>query len=346
MTKDRSLDEMTESLISDMAQASDKGKKLEGALVEEPNTEDPTKEAFSKEVQETLKNTQQEVIGLTKASADPQAQNSWVAARELIERFQPVPWFIWRLSNFVLGKPGKIGKVNEGLVLGLRRLLFAAASDATLGKGEKINDMRAALKTLTSDSIAAISVIHAVSRKIGHSPSERIYRPLLDDAIVRAKIGYHVGKHSENFGAGRGMLAGFAGRAGLVIEVVSGATGQAKNALDELATGASIGEIGLKIYGCDPLQVSAMLLSACGCGKDSAFGVVRYSLGSQETANEEQQRWFSAFTVVESVRQQKIGNVTEEHWQRLSIDTRAKRDDLVDQTKKIVRRGHEWNWVV
>ncbi len=344
MSKDRPLEEVTENLISDLAKSKGSRKSEDGALLEEPSADQKGKDQFSAEVGEALRATEKDVVNLIGKSGTP--PGAWQVARELVERFQPVPWFIWRLSNFVLGKPGKIGKVNDGLVFGLRRLLFAAGSDATLGSGEKVNDMRTALKVIAPDVIAATAVIHAICRRIGHSHSERIYRPLLDDALIRAKLGFYVGRQNELFGPGRGMLAGFAGRAGLVIQVVSGDTGQAKSALDQLASGASLGEIGHKVYGCDPLQVSAMLLSASGCGKDAAFGVVRYSIQNNEAENSEQKRWFSAFSAVECARMHKFGKIEEEDWSTLGFETRAKRDELADLSKKIVRRGHEWNWIV
>ena len=45
---------------------------------------------------------------------------------------------------------------------------------------------------LPSDVVAASSVIHAVCRRLGTRQFERIWRPILDDAILRARIGYLV----------------------------------------------------------------------------------------------------------------------------------------------------------
>ena len=346
--KDDTLEGVTENLIANMAKSPRTKREPEGALVEEPESEGASKNEFSREIERTLKSTENELLGLIKSDRSPSVQTTWQVARTVVEKFQPVPWFIWRLSNFVLGKPAKIGKVTEGLVLGLRRLLFAAASDETLGKGGKVNQIRNALTVLPSDVIAAVAVMHSICRRMSQAHFERIWRPLLDDAIVRSKIGYFVGRECEEFGPGRGILAGFSGRAGLVVQMNFGESAQAKSALDSLAGGAQIREVGLKFYDCEPLQVSAMLLSACGCGRDAAFGVVRYAASAAEhtVENQEQQRWLAAFTIVEHMRVGKSVDIAEECWIALGFDSRAKRDGLVDATKKILRKGHEWNWLV
>jgi predicted house-cleaning NTP pyrophosphatase (Maf/HAM1 superfamily) len=305
-------------------------------------------DAFALQLASTLSETERELSSLSDPSSAMNAA-SWQKARKVVEQFQPVPWFIWRLCNYVLGQSGKINtRLPEGFVLGLRKLLCAAASDRVLGKGEKVENLKTALSVVSSDAIAAVSVIHAVSRRLSSFQFERMWRPMLDDAILRCHIGCFVGERNPSFGAGRGMLAGFAGRSGLAILISTGELEQARRALELLATGTQISQVGLKVYECDPLQVSALLLSACGCGRDAAFGTV--SFGSPEGAklvrNEEQKRWLAAYTITESIRTGTLETVPAEYWTVMSFESEQEREDLGKDVKKMVRRGHGWNWLI
>lgn len=317
------------------------GVELVSEPVEVPND-------FNTELAQTLKETEQAISEQYPSLAANGAQ-SWTIAREVVQNFRPVPWFVWRLSNFVLGKPGQINPVSEGLVFGLRRLLFAAASDATLGSGMKVNNVRRALEVLEPDVVAAIAVIHAVCRRLSSYQFDRIWRPMLDDALLRSQIGLMVGQNQPSFGAGRGMLAGFAGRCGLTILLASGSLEQAREALEMLATGAEFREVGAKLFGCDPLQVSAMTLSAAGCGRDAAFGTVNYAAKvdlEKVVENEEQLRWLAAFTITESVRTGKLSELDPRLWEVFDLDPVSAAEELQNRVRTMVRRGHGWHWIV
>lgn len=334
------------SIVSDMVASRDGRPAPQADLVVEPE-KTPEADSFTVELEKTLKETESAVLKISEAADALQAQ-SWQKARTLIEAFKPVPWFIWRLSNFVLGNPGPARKATEGLVFGLRRLLFAAASDPILGVGSKVNGVHQALEVLKPDVLAAVAVIHGICRRLSSHQHERIWRPILDDAMVRAQIGFYVGSENPHFGAGRGMLAGFAGRCGLALLIASGDLEQARRALELLATGAEIKQVGLQIYGCDPLQISAMTLSASGCGRDAAFGTVAYStLGKarEVSPNATQIGWQAAFTVAECIRTNRVNEISEELWQALNYCDEAQRNELQAKAKTILRRGHGWNWL-
>lgn len=322
-------------------------KETSGGLVVEPEANDE-KTRFVGQLDRTLKEAELELKNLSGKTSQGKESAAWEEARRLITKFQPVPWFIWRLSNFVLGKPGTVNRVSEGFVLGLRRLLFAAASDRILGAGEKVNNVRQALEILPSDVVAAMSVIHGVCRRLGTWEHERIWGPMVDDAILRASIGYFVGRSCESFGPGRGMLAGFSGRCGLAIMIACGDLEKARQALEMLAAGDEISEVGLKIYGCSPLQVSAMLLSACGCGRDAACGTVGYASADPlgVVTNEEQLKWLAAFSVTELVRMNQSDKIDRQYWQILELDSEDKQEALLAYTTRATRQGHGWNWLV
>lgn len=317
-----------------------------GDLIVEP--EEGDRAEFSSQLERTLEETERQARRIGAQASAPDRDRSWERAREIVADFRPAPWFIWRLVNFVLGQSGQINSISEGLVFGLRRLIFAAASDPVLGCGEKVNDVRQALKIVPADVIAATALIHAVCRRMHSRPFERIWRPVLDDALLRARIGHRVGMYDPQFGPGRGMLAGFAGRCGLAVLISSGELDQARQALEMLATGAPINKVGLGVYQCEPLHVSALLLSAGGCGRDAAFGTAGYSLRDYGVAageNLDQQKWLAAFVICEGVRLMKEDLVDEGSWTVLGFVNTLDREALFSETRKAVRQGHGWNWM-
>lgn len=330
-----------------MSDGSGDNKERLAGLVVESDAGDSTSN-FTQELETELRLTEQAVIDKRNITASPEETRSWSMARTVIQKFQPVPWFIWRLSNYVLGNPGQINNINEGFVMGLRRLLFATASDSTLGSGQKVNDVRKALKVLSADVVAATSVIHAICRRLSTKEFERIWRPILEDAILRAHIGSILGQYDSTFGQGRGMLAGFSSRAGLAILLSSGDLEQAREALELLATGKEIADVGFKVYQCNPLQVSAMMLSAAGCGRDAAFGTVSYAYqdGTNVVENKEQLKWLAAFTITESIRAGKLDEMDPSLWESLSLNDEQTRQGILDATKKVIRRGHGWGWLL
>lgn len=334
-------------LLTEMILSGDSKEESPADLIVEPKSREG-RESFTQDLTEALRQTEKELANLQAAAQGAKQSEAWSRAMTVVQQFHPVPWFIWRLSNFAIGKPGTVNKVSEALVLGLRRLLFAAASDPALGVGRKVNSNREALEILSSDVIAAISIIHAVSRRLLSRPFERIWRPILDDALIRARIGYFVGKEVPNFGSGRGMLAGFSGRAGLAVLISTGDVDMARQCLESLATGGDIGEVGMKLYGCEPVQVSALLLSASGCGKDAAYGTVAFSALDPKAlvSSEEQKRWLAAFTIVEAFRMNSWEGVDNSHWDIMNITQESQKKLIMDETRKLIRQSHGWSWLV
>ena len=315
------------------------------------DTNEPNENDFDKKLKQTLEITQNEI-----SSALEQAKNisipktQWDEAKKVVEQFQPVPWFIWRLAHFVFGKPGRPNNAGEGMVLGLKKVLLAAASDKVLGKGEPVTRTRDAIKAVRSDVVAATSVIHSISRKLTTKQFSRVWEPILEDAITRAHIGYFVGQMNLDFGPGRGMLAGFAGRIGLAILIANGTEYQAELTLQGLSQGKTLREVGLQTYGADPLQVSAMVLSACGCGKEAAIGTVAYA-NESDTINIgeqsfEQKQWLAAFIITENARMGQLSEVKEDHWKELGFYQDSDKEDLAQLVKLLIRKGHGWEWIV
>jgi len=303
---------------------------------------------FHDVIQKTLEETEHALAGLAGANGSLGQAATWQRARQIVEEFRPVPWFIWRISNFVFGTSGQIRPIPQGLVFGMRRLLFAAASDPLLGGAARVSDVAAALRVLKPDVIAAVSVMHALCRKLASRPLDRYWRPILDEALNQAQVGFALGAEEPDFGSGRGLLAGFAGSLGFAILLASGDEAQAQQANERLARGETIQDVTLSLYGCDPVQISAMTLSAAGCGRDCSFGLVSHALHTPGCLlpDPNQAQWLAAFSIISALQQNMATRIGEDSWEFLNFSSETQKAALLNHAKKVTRRGHGWSWIV
>jgi hypothetical protein len=165
---------------------------------------------------------------------------------------------------------------------------------------------------------------------------------------MRAGIGYFVGTMCEDFGPGRGMLAGFAGRVGLAVLIASGSSEQAQNAIALLAGGKPIEAVALDLYGCEPLHIAAMVLSAAGCGRESVLGIAAYSLSESDKVglNRSQRMWLAALTITERVRAGETDKVPQADWELMGYEVEEERHELSEIVTTLKRRGHGWGWML
>lgn len=223
--------------------------------------------------------------------------------------------------------------------------LEAAASAPAQPEEIEVKNLEHAVQIIGADVAASVCFIHAVCRRVANSVSEKVWRPILDDALLRAHMGYLVGRSSRGFGPGRGMMAGFCGRSGLAILIGSGSIDQAQAALSGLAAGVEIGQICTKVYGCNPLQVAAMAAVSAGFNRDIAVGVGSYN--AEDTAvvsASEQDRWLSAFSIVENLRMNRRDDIDPNSWLVLAY-TEAHKAELMKKIQNVQRRGHGWGWL-
>jgi hypothetical protein len=305
-------------------------------------------DAFVRQIASELEETAGDIRALAVGSLSPSHEESLVVAKRIVQEFQPVPQFIWRIAHFTMGRAGRVNKLSDGNLFGLKKLVLAIGKDKVLGKTTPMLTTRAVLDSVSSDVIAAVSVIHAIGRKLQNREFQAVWGPILDDALMRAGIGYFVGTMCEDFGPGRGMLAGFAGRVGLALLIATGTNEQAQTAIARLAGGQRIEDVALELYGCEPLHVSAMVLSAAGCGRESVLGLASFTMTerAQASLSNPQKIWLSALTITESVRAGTADQVSEDHWARMGYEVVEERAELNEITTTLKRRGHGWNWML
>lgn len=325
---------------------------------EEDEDEDEDEDSFSAEVEEDeyeqtvdqdVRDAGKLLAGEVDAFEGPGGA-SWQAATDIVNRVRPVPWLLWVLIRSVYGKSGELGSPDPVAFWAVGNLMKRAAADQTLGSGkkgeEKTRSLTKAVRTIGLDVAGTLCFMHAVCRRVSGSLPERVWRPLLDDALLRAHIGFLSGEFSPVFSPGRGMLAGFSGRCGLAIQIAAGTSAQAEKALAGLASGIEIGEVCEDVYGCDPLQVAALALIGGGCNRDIALGVAAFGRGHGEVVQgSEQHLWFSAFSVVEHMRMGSGDAIGDAEWRALAYDP-AKKEALAAEVQLVQRRGHGWRWVI
>jgi len=272
---------------------------------------------------------------------------SWDTARELVSSFQPVPTFLWSGIRGVLHADAEDNNVHPLAFSALKTLMFKGAKDHTLSNGrlKSENDLSAAINLIGKDVAAALCLIHAVVRKIAKRLPERVWQPIVDDALLRAQIGYYVGQYSVGFGCGKAMLAGFSGRSGLGVQVASGDLASAQEAVAFLATGEDINDVGFSVYGCDPLQVSAMTLVAAGCGRSAAIGTACYSWAHDKVElGSEEYKWLAAFSLVENIRIGHSDRIAAEHWEAMNL-VGERKVALWNELNRLKRLGTSWRWI-
>jgi hypothetical protein len=305
---------------------------------------------FDNHIAQELINGQQEVVEFTRSAnpVDERAEESYTRARELVNAARPVPQIIWRICSFVLGRPNNINQLSEGLLFGLKRLVLAIGSDPTLSAGRrKLSSVREVTEVVPSDLLAASAVMHAVCRRLQTKDLRGVWGPVLEDALLRAHIGFFVGSTLESFGSGRGMLAGFAGRVGLAVLIAQGTAEQAASAMTALSVGRQVDEITLEIYGAASLHVAGMVLLAAGCGRDALIGIGSFGMSKahQKLMHPESRRWLAAFSIIENLRAETSEKIPEDVWDNLGLLKPSDRSELKQTAAMLASTGHRWGWL-
>ncbi len=279
----------------------------------------------------------------------------WQTAGDIVKKVRPVPWLLWNIIHSVYGKVGELGSPDPMMFSPVTGLLLYAAGDKTFnafdqaessGPSWEVKLLSEAIGILGEDVAAAVCFVHAVCRRVSNGLPERVWRPILDDALLRARIGYVVGGQTPALGPGRGMLSGFAGRCGLAIQVASGDSASASKALTGLASGKDMSKVCAEVYGCDPLQVAAVSLISGGCNHDIALGIATYNSTRRAIKiGSDQSRWLAAFDVVENLRMGRAAAVNASSWEELGFDETSKEylNKLVSQLQRV---GHGWRWMI
>lgn len=274
---------------------------------------------------------------------------SWNVSASIVKKVKPVPWLFWIMIRSVYGKSGEVKDVDPMTFSLVENLLKRALKDPDLCASDQLIENANLTKTvdiLGSDLAASLCFVHSVSRRVSVGLNERVFRAIMDDALLRARLGVMLGQEVPLYGIGRCLLAGFAGRSGLAVQLASGSEDQARIALSGLATGKDIGKVCMDVYGCYPLQVAALSLVSGGCSRDIALGISAFSLPSEEIIpGSEQYKWLSIFSVLEHLRLNSMDQIPEDYWKSMGMNENQ-RKNLEQKTQQIFRKGHGFSWIL
>jgi hypothetical protein len=289
-------------------------------------------EALSSEVKEIFG----EVTGFSR---------SWFAADKLVKEFNPISWSLWRLIGFIMSRGLHVNTVPASMLLGYLRFLKLVGVDPVLGTTVELKTNALAAQHLKSDIIASTLFIHSIGCHLHPRPLKKIWGGMMDDALLRARIGMELGKYTEEFSTGRCLIAGFAGRMGMIVLIAMGTHQQAARTLQALARGADIVQTGLEVYSTDPFHVVAHIILRGGLGIDAAIGLLAFGNHAFVPSNDVQMKWRAVSRVIDVSRIGTYGRLTPEEWGHVNLLDPEKREDFKDQVKTVIRKGHGWMWM-
>ena len=237
------------------------------------------------------------------AKKDP----TWQQARLIVERRLSLPG---NLPNLIrLGWAGMIEPAEFLKFLGFTSInpscLVNAAGIPTDGRRPRAQNVEEAIQNLGIRYSSAILAVNTTVRNILKTKPALGWRKLLETMMTEIEIGYNFGIRAGEIGPEGGVIAAFAKNAGLGILLAHNISGYKKY----IELNARHGKVGSKIivelFGCEPYQVSALVVQKLGFGAEAAFGTA-VGLGNLNTSRIELQEavlfWRAAFRWIEALR--------------------------------------------
>ncbi|MGI6523711.1 MAG: hypothetical protein ACOX2O_00220 [Bdellovibrionota bacterium] len=186
--------------------------------------------------------------------------------------------------------------------------LLTAAELRTSGETPPLPLLEKAIDLLGIRFSGLVLAINATVRAILITKPPTGWRKLLEDMMTDIHIGYCFGNRSNELGTEGGALVGFSKMAGLGILMAH----DPKSYRDYVALQRQSIKISsegmLELFGCEPYQVSAMLLQSLGFGVHAAVGAA-CGLSKLNTdqieLNYTATKWRAAFQWIDALREGK-----------------------------------------
>ena len=264
---------------------------------------------------------------------------------------QPVINPIQRICQTTIGHPERINKLLEGAIIPLRRVVIACGQDSFLAEGIARDgnppSARQVLETLPSDVIAASLVLYSVDRRLRGRLIESVGEAFLNEALVRAAMGFVVGDGLDRFGRGRSMLAGFSSRAGLAMIVSEGTEAQAAELINQIEVSDSLQRACVSVYEVDPLHVGALVLLAAGCGMTAYSGILGCSTShSAPPSGDAEILWWAVHLLIDQVATKSFEEIPEIVWETLGFTDLPERQDIYNVMHGVSAREYRWSWLL
>jgi len=156
--------------------------------------------------------------------------------------------------------------------------LLRAAQLVKQGERLRAAEVQAAVEVLGVRASATILAINTICEAtLDSGPASRVWTPLFKDMMSEIEIGYHLGSSAEQLGFEKGMLVGFSRLAGLAVLLASHQA--VFSDWYQRTGGRGDAQETVEIFGCEPYQVSSLLMQRLGLGAEIAMGAA-VTLGS------------------------------------------------------------------
>lgn len=222
--------------------------------------------------------------------------DSWSHASALVASTARIPSNLPHLVRACwndIVAPAEFVRLLAGPGLPLRSLLRAAHIQQLDGP-IKQPELYAAVDILGVKASSIILAINCIcERTLNSGPATRIWAPLFKEMMSEIEIGYHLGTTVGQIGHERGMLIGFSRLAGLALLLIK--SPKAFTTWYERTQGISADRAEtVSVFGCEPYQVSAMLMQQLGLGAEVALATAS-TLGDLDTTVVEREPIFQTW---------------------------------------------------
>ena len=281
---------------------------------------------------------------------------TWKQALKVVHNNLPRPSIIWRLIQSswsgTLASQSEFMKILSCSALNMRALLRAAELEQpdTQAVAE---DVQQAVNFLGPRYAVIVLAINHTCMSILHSKPPPVWRRVFRDMMTDVELGYKLGARTSELGLESGMLIGFAHGAGLGLLLANDAKGFKK--WHSMTGGYQNRDLALKIFGCEPYQVSAFLVQHLGFGTDVALGTAVGTGGLNPSflnLDREVLKWKAAFQWIEALKEGRgFPRDMEMRTYFSELIPPKSRDDkntalevLYTEVAKLRREGSSWMW--
>lgn len=233
-------------------------------------------------------------------------EDSWTIAYEAVKATAKIPGNLPHIMracwNDMLGTTEFVRLLGSpGLSA---RCLLRAAQLPQLSEQPQAPELTAAVEILGPKAAAVMIAINCIcERALDSGPANRIWSPLFKEMMSEIEIGYHFGTTVDHVGHERGMLIGFSRLAGLAILLIRFPDQFVKWYTETEGKGTP--QQALKAFGCEPYQVSSILMQHLGLGADVAL-ITASTLGDLDTTVVEvkptMQSWRATYRWVQALK--------------------------------------------
>ena len=233
-------------------------------------------------------------------SMDDLQDESWAHAYTIVRSTARIPANLPHLMRACwndLVSPSEFVRLLASPGLPLRSLL-RAANLPQLNESIKQPELVTAVDILGVKASALILAINSICvRTLDSGPATKVWAPLFKEMMSEIEIGYHLGLSLDRVGHEQGMLVGFSRLAGLALLLISDQ--KTFGAWYEKTNGdATHRREAFLAFGCEPYQISSILMQHIGLGTEVALATASTLAGGDSTIIEAQpslQTWRATY---------------------------------------------------